>query len=281
MTVRCLVPAIFGVLFFCYSALAENVQTVGKETPAEFSVPVRITVSEEEKKSQARLLEEAREHNKSELDAQWKSAYAAESSAYYSFISSVISGIVVVTSILASAFTIYQANRSTEIARSIGQAQVRAYISVKSIQLHWKETPNGMQIGNVRVTLKNYGTSPARNMRALATYVIIPLNKSGDRIDQFDQLRINEKNASLSLLPGDVVHIGHDAHDSGRWAGIKDTTGFAQGKNAILVFCLVEYYDVFGVRHETRYCNEALYTSINETEHKIIYRTYEHHNSDY
>jgi hypothetical protein len=93
----------------------------------------------------------------SDLCAQWKSVGAAESSTYWAKFAALIGMFSALGIVVALGLTVY----ANWIARRIGEAQVRCYLSAKDV----KFSINGQGQPRISMTLINSGQSPAIDFR--------------------------------------------------------------------------------------------------------------------
>lgn len=150
-------------------------QQSGQQAKAfEPSIPVRIIESEESARARESRERESNQREKDDLIAQQRMADATEAmndatqsmknAAWWSFGAVALGTALLVYTLLLTREANKSAREAVEVTRKIGQAQVRAYISVVSI--HGQPIPNHSGT-RFTVRIRNTGASPAFRTQAI------------------------------------------------------------------------------------------------------------------
>lgn len=128
------------------------------------SIPVRIMVSENEKKTAEAVEQRSKAHDESDLKAQWKAADSAAESvkyakkqvtiAWWQIGLSVVTSVGFIISLIFNFMSLRQTRQAMSKAQKIGQAQLRAYLSISKVTL--KKDSRA-----VWSTIENSGQTPA------------------------------------------------------------------------------------------------------------------------
>lgn len=177
----------------------------------------------------------------SELCAQWRSAQAAETSAYWSKWASLV-GIVGTAAVLVALYMALEANR---IARNTAARQLRAYVAVDHIVM------SDPVIGySPTATLKvtNFGQTPAHRFEVMSRSGWGPAGNEDFDISAY--LEEPGPSAPSSLAPGasSLAYPGAGL----TWTAVLDGQ-FKAGKLRLIVFGYVEYVDIFGIARRTEF----------------------------
>jgi hypothetical protein len=132
--------------------------------------------------------------------------------------------------------------------RELFQVSERARVFIKNIEL---TPPQASQELKVQVTVENFGKTPANQMEAYGNVQVrdsaLPQNP------QDEPAFPTRPRSSAVLMPSDTVGLPI--------LGRRPLTGqevdaINSGASLLYVFGHLEYLDVFGQRHETRFCSQ-------------------------
>lgn len=173
----------------------------------------------------------------SDLDAQWNMAWWAKASAIIAGIGLAITGIGIVLvkqTLDANRAAVEAANRATESQREIGEAQVRAYLTISKVT--GKFTADGL---HVQFTASNSGNSPANNVEL--PFEIWPGYDGPPRVNDI---------SNWNLLVVGSLRSGGEHVETFR-TGFRFDPDSVQGSITmpIRIRMVVIYTDVFGDRH--------------------------------
>lgn len=232
---RCWIAAIaLGLVSTAHAQVPQEHRAVaGKEESAISRVIIVETPSQAE--SAAEREKTSNEHDAADLDAQVRSANAAERSATtaeWQVIPTMIISIVgTVVALIAVVFTVVSNRRSERIAR----AQTRAYLSFDGAWL----IENLSQFG---CKFNNYGTTPAEKVViSIKVAVGVADQKRPDALTWSDPIEL----APISVAPGQPIQRGFGLSLS----QVNSLREFRLNGNWFYAFVTLRYYDEFGVRH--------------------------------
>jgi len=169
----------------------------------------------------------AKDHDAADLCAQWRASIAAEKAAHEARRAttwSIVATLLNVISLLLVAFALFVTIQANTIARKIGQAQTRAYLSIKS--LGGKKTPTGLVF---RVVVQNSGQSPA-----LAAQVVLDI--------------IGKDDGEIQILPDIEHYIPAQSESELAFCYLQDEVATAW--ESIVVLVRIAYSDVFYDMHK-------------------------------
>jgi hypothetical protein len=149
----------------------------------------------------------------------------------------------VVSSLAFSARGLRQTKEALELQRMSSERQLRAYVGVRSVKILRFEV--GQKVA-VRITLKNFGQTPAYNVEERLEVRII----SNDHID-FEPKLLSQ---GLVINPGDES-ASVATSDRILTEGMKSEIEARAGDPSMVVEVrgAVEYDDAFGIRRKLRY----------------------------
>jgi hypothetical protein len=178
-----------------------------------------------------------------DLCAQWKAADAAADSAWWAWVAA-ISTIISTAAVLVAIGLTYQANA---IARSTAKRELRAYIFPAGFNLDWQlNLKDGAQNAVLNVVIKNSGTTPARRFQ-----IDIRHSFEFSELDQFSAIAAY---GQYSLLgPNETINS-----PSIRIPADEVTRSFREPA-PVYVFGGFFYEDIFGEKHETRFCFKVVF----------------------
>ncbi len=170
--------------------------------------------------------------------AQWLAAFTGVTVAIFTF----WTVLLVRKTLSADDAALHEAREQTKIARSVGEAQTRAFVGVVG------EKIDGLSRESVIFEIKNFGQSIARDVNICITWSLIA--------DNFSESLQNEsllQNPIGSLHPGQTVDSTFDTKSPVKGSG--QPQDFFQevkrlAKNGY-VFGYVTYVDIFNVVHKT------------------------------
>ena len=226
--------------------------TAADDSAAPLSVPVWIVEADADKDARERREEEARRREIRDLAAQegMNAATqamndATQSMATYAKWSTLIVGV----GTLLLIWQLIETRKAVTVTREIGQAQVRAYLSV-SVPSY----PPLRDIGAERpipfkITIENKGDSPARNVRQLAGSMMnnaVLATPCPDLI-----LPRSARAYGITIASGETAYatvtneISHtDVYDAKH----------GNGERGAYLAGIIFYEDIFGDRHKHRFC---------------------------
>jgi hypothetical protein len=154
------------------------------------------------------------------------------------------------------------------IAREIGEAQVRAYLSEEKTFFEWEG--NLDQKFKASHVWKNSGQSPALNCLSFVDHVIVGFDEEETFIGSFTNLPSSQR-VGHSCASGQRVNL------EGQFIGIIDLNDLADKKKKLILYSAVAYVDVFKNKHLAESCHIAIFPDDGDAE-KILFRTYRYHN---
>lgn len=186
------------------------------------------------------------EHEAADLDAQVRSANAAERSAATAERQEIPAWMQIwlaiastVIAVIALAFSIISSVRSERL----GQAQVRAYLSIENVLLRRSEGVRQLSVG---FTVRNSGQSPARSVEVFVIFRLIGgmLQSDGSvapavtflRETKFDLNEIPANNARVNPVTGNSDLMFEGSAIASRWGSLA----------GVSLFFVITATDVFG-----------------------------------
>lgn len=140
--------------------------------------------------------------------------------------------------------------KTLSVTREIGQAQVRAYVSVKPTLISNFEEGKGLQ---AKLTIDNKGNSPAHRLRWKAEFQKIsgPLPEGG-------LLTITEGQTTTDLISGSAIEptVLLGDIDRVRYNALFDKS-LGENREKLYLACIVSYFDVFDRPQTTAFCAEV------------------------
>ncbi|PIL14304.1 hypothetical protein P775_26735 [Puniceibacterium antarcticum] len=226
---------------------------------------IRDLIAEEDKIEQER----AREQASRDLNAQEGMAWWAELM-FYATAATVALTFVALFAIIRTLFhtkraadaahdmvdearaTTTAAERGALVAREIGEAQVRAYVSVDEISI--SESPDAQGRYEARVTLKNTGQSPAwevHNELQVAFAATFPPTIIRANSIPLPPVKAQAGSAKNDIPAGNFLHA--KSHTPVGMCNQNSKDLIAKGYAVLFARGWVEYKDVFGGLHRTEY----------------------------
>ncbi len=144
------------------------------------------------------------DERRSDLCAQWKAADAAERSANATWTGTIVGSLTLVAAVAAAVFAGIAASHNRDaniITRQVGQAQARAYLSVKSARLNILD---GLPYWELAV--ENSGQSPAAvaNVTTIPEISYLDFNKN-PKMPQLTQMDFSESESKVgAVAPGEL-----------------------------------------------------------------------------
>lgn len=168
------------------------------------------------------------------------------------------------TSLFASAAAVFglvwlratwaETKRTADVARDIGEKQVRAYLSVKSISIDDKLSTTGRVVAHM--TYENTGQSPARNVHhELQVGCAIAIGKPNilfeDIVSELTEVRKQQGSSTgeIGSRGTGICKVQSDDPVPPNFFNL-----VSSGKAIIFVRGWVIYSDVFGARHQVMFC---------------------------
>lgn len=208
---------------------AANPVLVGKGNPAtlEYREPCKRPQGREE----------------SELCAQWRAARAGEAGALWTqrgVLASLGGGLLTLVSIFLVLRALAHAREANVIARNMARLDLRAYLDFESVRLapvSKHPVAKGMEYIGAKVSLRNFGKTPAENINVLASYSL--------STDQgIMPLTDHDKTGVGGLTPTDIHHWqDYTAY----WEGTRDR--ILSGECRLQLSITVHYDDMFDQGH--------------------------------
>ncbi|RWE78788.1 hypothetical protein [Mesorhizobium sp.] len=225
----------------------------GSDTTGEIGVPVTIVDTPEQASHAAKREEKADEHDAADLDAQERAAKAAERSAataerqevpaWTQIIVGIASTLIAVVALIVSLWTAITGIRTT-------RAQLRAYVSPVDFDtvITNQNVPPHIE---VKITFKNTGQTPARNVRLnLKWGVSRPPFKEDEHATNVSN---PEGRGSISSQMAFYAGVLTSPHDAKHPLSQTDIEEILKGNLRFWVFGVIEYDDVFRSSHKTRF----------------------------
>lgn len=180
----------------------------GRAGGGDFSIPVRIVESEEERATAKKANQEARNREESDLQAQWTAAKAAAEAARYSkeqveigwwqFWLATFGSAAVVGSLGLTTYSVALTRRALRDTREIGESQLSAYLGPTEVEYNVLDDKFTVTIG-----IKNAGQTPALFAYISKMYVRMFFR---DRDGSLQEAWLNMITPpQVSVLPGEVV----------------------------------------------------------------------------
>ena len=214
------------------------------QTSGEFSVPVRIIESQDEADHSKDREAKSDEHDAKDLDAQVRAANAAErqiwiayTSIFFTFVGTALlvwnlsesrrATKAAQESASSSQSAVLAANEANNVAREIGQAQVRAYLTCTEAKYTISKTSIFCQL-----VIANKGQSPADRIALKPSLKVIGFNPPVSKDVRCDP--ISAGTSGEASFAEEFADLGPEV----RKALLKDFTPF-------VIECKIGWYDVF------------------------------------
>jgi hypothetical protein len=140
--------------------------------------------------------------------------------------------------------------------REVGNAQVRAYLSVSKIKLNWEGNEN---LRSVEVIIENSGASPAKSIKALSCIAIIEPKDFHLQIGSEMMRETLRERMSISSESADIPSRGDRKMMITNQIPPSQIKRSMLGESDIFVYACVEYIDVFKGRQTFEYCTRFVY----------------------
>mgnify|MGYP006909091071 CR=1 FL=1 len=243
-----------GLIGFAISGQAQEVvqdqqeRAQSQQAPAQaLPIPFPVDIVEGETEAAARKLREAESRQRAidDLAAQQGMNAATQRMADYSFWSTVFVGIGTILLVGTLLLTL-QANKAAraavKVTRDIGNHQLRAYLGVLDASI----TPlrSGTHPLRAKITIKNFGQTPAHNVTHLHAVNVRPFPNSED----FELVSSGPQSRSV-LEPGAVV----ESVLVGESLTIDEEDAVRDGRMAIYAYGEIEFVDAFGAKRISKY----------------------------
>jgi hypothetical protein len=171
----------------------------------------------------------------------------------------------------SAADAVKEAENATSAAREsmretmrIGEAQVRAYLTVEALVVPQLEGSDLDHPQNFSIKISNSGQSPARNVQALAYANWVPRQLP---VPCPDLVKLADSGGpGFSISSGQSVGCAVQSDLTAEDFFLKDTNS---GQQVPSVFGIVWYEDVFGCRHRTRFAFHAELRIVTESVPRI------------
>lgn len=191
----------------------------------------------------------AKDHDAADLCAQWRAAIAAEKAAHEARRSSnwsIVATLLSALSLGAVAWALRLTVESNRIARSIARNELRAYVTVESVEMISPEAINGPF--KIFPIVRNSGQTPAQDLYVWSKWEIVEDPR------EIDFRLAGEKGAIGPWVLGPGLTKTGDRHDFAmsdyKKIGAKKVRGFFWGK--------LFYRDIFDdAFRETEFCLEG------------------------
>jgi hypothetical protein len=165
-------------------------------------------------------------------------------------------------------WSLRQTRTAIKDTREIGEAQVRAYMSLSDINLNWG--PETFREFTPEFKWKNTGQSPALKCIVYTDFHI-------QEFDSDDVLVTSFSERPTSSKVGVFCAAGADFNAPGSNIAKYEAVDFYSKKRRLVIFSAITYEDVFGEKHLVEACSVAVFPHDAEPD-KIGFRTYGHHN---
>lgn len=146
--------------------------------------------------------------------------------------------------------TLIATQDTVAVTRKIGEAQTRAYLSV--LDFESEVTGNPEPKITVKITLKNFGQTPARNVRFNVAWASGPPPFPAE----LHKKVITDADGRGSIGPGMEFFAGVATHvfsEKDKTMSHDEIGKILDGKSKFWIFGVIEYDDVFGSEHRTRF----------------------------
>lgn len=189
-----------------------------------------------------------RETAKSDLQAQQDMAqwgYGVLLASVGTFVLTLVGVGLLGWTLLATQQTLREAEAATEVAREIGQAQVRAYLAIENVSVGWNEGENGLR---VHFSVSNAGNSPAQGFNYCC---LIHVQRAGVVYDPAD-LYVRENATQFPVITKGLTSIatrGHTPfhHLDGSFVPNEREIDFLRGEGLVVHLSIATRFDdVFG-----------------------------------
>jgi hypothetical protein len=149
------------------------------------------------------------DHEDADLCAQWRAAVAAEKAGKLTLYGNWISLFGAVLSGLALVFVVHSlriASEANKISQEIGEAQVRGYLSVLSVQFKIVSSSEY----EIQTTCENTGQSPIRNATVISTFIAGGRRNSEHRFmgfpARFPDIGAGKTEFAVNNVAGEAAH---------------------------------------------------------------------------
>lgn len=160
----------------------------------------------------------------------------------------------------------------TETSR-IGEAQVRAYLSVKSVEFDWEDVGDGTKkMTCITAKWENTGQSPARHVEVSVQGRKTPVDCEKP-IEALSSILENLELSTASVAAGSHVSAERDVEDD-------FSSDWIAGKIGLVVHAAATFVDVFGRRHWVEECSTARAVIV-DGKANLRFNLYPHHNREY
>jgi hypothetical protein len=154
--------------------------------------------------------------------------------------------------------------------REVGNAQVRAYLSISKIKLNWEGEAD---LRSVEVIIENSGASPAKSIKAFSCIAIVEPKDLYLQIGSEMMRETLRKRMSISNESADIPSRGDLKLMITNQISRNKIKRFMRGESDIFVYACVEYMDVFKGRQTFEYCTRFIHEeteTMYETHFEII-----------
>lgn len=256
-----------------FSSQAEQTQGVPKKTPAREGkptsqserqqyptenspLPIRVVESPSDEADRKRREAEAAKHEEADLDAQVRSADAAEKQVAIGRATAWLSlfGLcALIWTLCETRRSVSAANRAAAAAEgsvtaflAASEKELRAYVTVESVSVTWRNEPDDVTIKPIRtvVVMRNSGQTPATNFSVRAHAYDMPADAtvfadSGDPI------------GSIAVVgPTQTAHSDFTAQINSIFGVVNR---WRAGTHTIFVWGEIRYVDVFKKQRWTKF----------------------------
>lgn len=205
-------------------------------------IPVRIIVGDDEKKAAIDLEQKTRDHDDSDLKAQWKAADAAAEGARYSKDQveiawwqlglSLLGSVALIISLSLTVVSLRETKEAMRFTREIGEAQVRSYLGIDKIYFLPRKS-------RIEFDLKNFGQSKAINVEVNTSCF---LRESGDKAQLNIPSKVGPKEYLKIAHPFGIINPEHSSK------GIINIDKNPEYQRINIKFT-ISYIDIFGHTH--------------------------------
>lgn len=247
-------------------------------TTAEDPIPLPVIVRESPEQAARAGEREKRsdEREEANLQTQIRSATAAERSAIAAEQTQYANIMLSLFSILLALGALIYSVRSEKRSQRIAKAQVCAYLGVEKIEFLWQDGGAPHQIEKIRVTWRNSGQSPARDINIIALVRAAPAVPDNGLIEEWKTVVDELPLSTGSVSAGERVHV-FVPQDGSVCVDAQHVAEWINGTGSILVYSCVKYRDVFEDVRKSETCNEAVYFS---GENITKFKLYDYHNTE-
>lgn len=193
------------------------------------------------------VVETGNEHQRAERDLSAQQEMARW--AFYMLAVSSAGLVITAVGIYYVRDTLIETRKSVQVTREIGEAQVRAYLSIRPTVIPSMEGAPLDHRRSFEVEIENAGLTPARNVNAVVYADWLPRNLPSP-CPNLVRMRDGSTQADLTIAAGSSISASAETKLTDLDFLTKDTNA---GPTVPHLYGIVWYNDVFGRPHRTRF----------------------------